>query len=68
MVLAHQGDAAAARAAAEAAIEAAAELGGTYAAMGYAALACAAAAAGDAATLQDATEAWPHLGRVGGRP
>ena len=43
VVLAYQGDTAAARAAADAAIEAAAELGGIYAAMGYAALAGAAA-------------------------
>jgi predicted ATPase/DNA-binding CsgD family transcriptional regulator len=61
IVLACQGDTVAARAAADAAIEAAAELGGIYAAMGYAALASAALAAGDVATLQDATEAWPHL-------
>src|SRR5262249_19083963 len=58
VVLALQGDAAAARAAADAAIQAAAEPGGFYAAMGYAALLAAAVAAGDAATLQDATEAW----------
>src|SRR4029077_3197636 len=43
-----------------AAIEAAAELGGAFAAQGYAALAFAALAAGDVATLRDATEAWPH--------
>jgi DNA-binding CsgD family transcriptional regulator len=68
IVLAHQGDMAAARAAADAAIEAAAELGGIYAAMGYAALATAALTAGDAATLRDAIEAWrpypsalPHM-------
>jgi DNA-binding CsgD family transcriptional regulator len=60
-VLAHQGDTGAARAAADAAIEAAAELGGLYAGTGYAALAIAALAAGDAATLRDATEAAPHL-------
>ena len=60
-VLAFQGDAGAARAAADAAIEAAAELGGFYAAMGYAALVSAALVAGDVATLRDATEAWPHL-------
>ena len=40
---------------------AAAELGGIYAAMGYAALAGAAMAEGDAAALRDATEAWPRL-------
>ena len=61
VVLAWQGDTGAARAAADAAIEAAAELGGIYAAMGYAALAGAALAAGDAATAQDACEAWPQL-------
>jgi DNA-binding CsgD family transcriptional regulator len=60
-VLAWQGDAAAARAAADAAIEAAAELGGIYAASGYMALVFAALAAGDAATAQDAIEAWPQL-------
>jgi DNA-binding CsgD family transcriptional regulator len=60
-VLAQQGDTVAARAAADAAIEAAAELGGFYAAMGYAALAGAALAAGDAATLRDAIQAWPDL-------
>jgi DNA-binding CsgD family transcriptional regulator len=60
-MLAFQGDTGAARAAADAAIEAAAELGGIYAGTGYAALALAALAAGDAATLQDATEAGPHL-------
>jgi predicted ATPase/class 3 adenylate cyclase/DNA-binding CsgD family transcriptional regulator len=60
-VLAFQGDTAAARAAANAAIEAAAEMGGFYAAMGYATLASAALAAGDAATAQDAIEAWPQL-------
>ena len=61
VTLACQGDAAAARAAADAAIEAAAELGGLYAGTGYAALAIAALAAGDAATLRDATQAMPHL-------
>jgi predicted ATPase/class 3 adenylate cyclase/DNA-binding CsgD family transcriptional regulator len=60
-VLAHQGDTGAARAAADAAIGAAAELGGLYAGTGYVALAIAALAAGDAATLQGATEAGPHL-------
>src|SRR6516162_9909080 len=61
VTLACQGHAAAARAAADAAIEAAAELGGLYAGTGYAALAIAALAAGDAATLRDATQAMPHL-------
>jgi predicted ATPase/class 3 adenylate cyclase/DNA-binding CsgD family transcriptional regulator len=60
-VLAFQGDTRAARAAADAAIEAAAELGGFYAAMGYSALVSAALAAGDVATLRDATEASPQL-------
>ncbi len=50
VVLACQGDTAAARAAADAAIEAAAELGGIARPMGYAALAGAALADGDAAT------------------
>ena len=40
---------------------AAAELGGLYAGTGYVALAIAALAAGDVATLRDATEAGPHL-------
>jgi len=61
VVLAYQGDAAAARAAADAAIEAAAELGGIYAAQGYAALVSAALAADDVATARDACEAWPQL-------
>jgi predicted ATPase/class 3 adenylate cyclase/DNA-binding CsgD family transcriptional regulator len=61
IVLAWQGDTGAARAAADAAIEAAAELGGIFAGIAYAALAGAALAAGDAATAQDAIEAWPHL-------
>ncbi len=52
-VLASQGDPGAARAAAE--------LGGLYAGTGYVALAIAALAAGDVATLRDATEAGPHL-------
>jgi predicted ATPase/class 3 adenylate cyclase/DNA-binding CsgD family transcriptional regulator len=61
LVLAWQGDTGAARAAADAAIEAAAEVGGIYAALGYGALAGAALADGDAATAQDACEAWPQL-------
>ena len=56
VALAYQGDTGAARAAADAAIEAAAELGGMSAGIGYAALAAAALAAGDAATLRDASE------------
>ena len=61
LVLVYQGDTAAARAAADAAVEATAELGGPRAATAYWALATAALVAGDAATAQDATEAWPHL-------
>jgi predicted ATPase/class 3 adenylate cyclase/DNA-binding CsgD family transcriptional regulator len=61
VVLAYQGDAAAARDAAGAAVEAAAEVGGAYAAYGYAALASAAMAAGDVAAAQDAVNAWPSL-------
>jgi predicted ATPase/class 3 adenylate cyclase/DNA-binding CsgD family transcriptional regulator len=64
VVLAYQGDTAAARAAAAAAIEAAAELGEIAAANGYAALAFAALAAGDAATARDASEAMPYLSAV----
>jgi len=64
VVLAYQGDAAAAQAAADAAIEAAAELGGIWAGGGYVVLAFAALAAGDTATLRDATEAGPHLGAL----
>ena len=60
-VLAHQGDIAAARATAEAAVEATAELGGLKAGAAYHVMAIAALAAGDAATAQDATEAWPHV-------
>jgi len=59
--LAYKGDTAAARAAADAAIEAGAELGGAFAAVGYAASVFAALAAGDAAKAQDATEARPYL-------
>ncbi len=62
VVLAYQGDTGATRAAADAATEAAAEAGGLFVAMGYAALAAAALAAGDAATALGAIEAWPHLG------
>jgi DNA-binding CsgD family transcriptional regulator len=61
VVLALQGEAAAARAAAEAAIKAAAEVGGAYAAYGYAALSFAAMAGGDPAALQDAADGWPHM-------
>jgi predicted ATPase/class 3 adenylate cyclase/DNA-binding CsgD family transcriptional regulator len=60
-VLAHQGDIAAARATADAAVEATAELGGLKAGAAYHVMAIAALAAGDAATAQDATEAWPHV-------
>jgi predicted ATPase/class 3 adenylate cyclase/DNA-binding CsgD family transcriptional regulator len=61
VVLAWQGDTPAARATADAAIEAGAEVGGIYAAVGYAALAGAALAAGDSATARNACEAWPQL-------
>jgi predicted ATPase/class 3 adenylate cyclase/DNA-binding CsgD family transcriptional regulator len=61
IVLALQGEAAAARAGAEAAINAAAEVGGAYAAYGYAALSFSAMTAGDAAALQEAAEGWPHM-------
>ena len=57
IVLAYQGDYAAARAAADAAVEATAELGGLKAVAAYHVLAIAALAAGDAAAAQDATEA-----------
>jgi predicted ATPase/class 3 adenylate cyclase/DNA-binding CsgD family transcriptional regulator len=61
VVLAFLGESSAARAAAEAAIQAAAEVGGAYAAYGYAALANAAMAAGDPAALREAVEAWPQF-------
>src|SRR5262249_25393801 len=61
VVLAWQGDTAAARALADEAIEAGAEVGGLYAIMGYAALGSAALAAGDATTAQEACKAWPQL-------
>ena len=64
IVLACQGDTAAARAAAAAAIEGAAELGGIAAALGYSALAFAAQIDGDIATLRDAVEAWPDMSAV----
>ena len=57
IVLAHQGDYAAARAAADAAVEATAELGGLKAGAAYHVLAIAALAAGDATAARDATEA-----------
>ncbi len=61
VALAHQGDAAGARAAAEAAVVATAELGGLKAGVAYWALVVAALAGGDVATAQDASEAaWPH--------
>ena len=61
LVLAYQGHTSAARAAADAGIHAAAEVGGLFTAMGYAALAVASLAAGDAATAHGAIEAWPLL-------
>jgi predicted ATPase/class 3 adenylate cyclase/DNA-binding CsgD family transcriptional regulator len=57
IVLAHQGDYAAARAAGDAAVEATAELGGLKAVAAYHVLAIAALAAGDATAARDATEA-----------
>jgi DNA-binding CsgD family transcriptional regulator len=65
IVLAWQGDTGAARAAADAAIEAAAELGPIAAGNAYSALVQAAWAAGDVATVLDATEAaWRHYSVV----
>jgi predicted ATPase/class 3 adenylate cyclase/DNA-binding CsgD family transcriptional regulator len=64
VVLAYQGDTAAAHAAADAAIEAGAELAGFFAAAGYAALAFAGMAAGDVATARDAIEAAPLMGAL----
>ena len=61
IVLAHQGDYAAARAAGDAAVEATAELGGLKAAAAYHVLATAALAAGDATAARDATEAGRSL-------
>jgi DNA-binding CsgD family transcriptional regulator len=61
VVLAFQGEVPAARAAADAAIAAAAEVGGAYAAYGYAALANTAMAAGDPAALQDAVKESPQF-------
>jgi predicted ATPase/class 3 adenylate cyclase/DNA-binding CsgD family transcriptional regulator len=61
VVLAYQGETAAARAAADAAVEAVAELGGLSAGNAYAGLAVAALAAGDLETAQSASEkAWQH--------
>ena len=64
LVLASQGDTAAARAAAATAIEGAAEVGGIAVALGCAALAFAARIDGDVATARDAIEAWPDLSAV----
>ncbi len=61
IVLAHQGDYAAARAAGDAAVEATAELGGLKAAAAYHVLAIAALAAGDVTLARDATEAGRSL-------
>jgi predicted ATPase/class 3 adenylate cyclase/tetratricopeptide (TPR) repeat protein len=70
IMLAYQGEAAAARAAAGATLEAGAELGGFFVGMGYQVLALAALAAGDNAGAQEAVEAaWKHmsvLGALGG--
>jgi predicted ATPase/class 3 adenylate cyclase/DNA-binding CsgD family transcriptional regulator len=61
IVLAHQGDYAAARAAGDAAVEATAELGGLKAAAAYHVLAIGALAAGDVTLARDATEAGRSL-------
>jgi hypothetical protein len=66
ILLAYQGEAAAARAAAEATLRAGAELGGFFVGMGYQVLALAALAAGDSAGAQEAREAaWKHMGVLG---
>jgi predicted ATPase/class 3 adenylate cyclase/DNA-binding NarL/FixJ family response regulator len=57
LALAHQGEAAAARAAAEATFEGGAELGGRSAALGHIVLGAAALAAGDGAAVHEAREA-----------
>jgi DNA-binding CsgD family transcriptional regulator len=57
LALAHQGEAAAARAAAEAALKGAAELGGRFAAVAHAFVGFAALAAGDRAAAHEAREA-----------
>jgi predicted ATPase len=60
--LAHQGEVSGARAAGEAALEAASELGGFFLGFGYAVLADAALATGDADAAQHASEAtWQHF-------
>ncbi len=62
IALAHQGETGAARATADAAVEAASEAGEIHASVAFWALAIAALAAGDAATVQDACEkSWQHL-------
>jgi DNA-binding CsgD family transcriptional regulator len=62
IALAHQGETGAARATADAAVEAASEVGEIHASVAYWALAIAALAASDAATVQDACEkSWQHL-------
>ena len=57
IALAHQGETDAARAIADAAVEAACDVGEIHTSLAYWALACAALAAGDVATAQEASEA-----------
>jgi predicted ATPase/class 3 adenylate cyclase/DNA-binding CsgD family transcriptional regulator len=64
VVVAYQGETAAARAAADVAVEAAAELGGIFAAIADIASVIAALAAGDTATALDVTGAWQHMGAL----
>ncbi|MFY9922776.1 MAG: hypothetical protein WAL26_30950 [Mycobacterium sp.] len=66
IILAYQGQTAAARAAAEATLEAAAEIGNVLVGMGYHVLTLAALAAGDGAGAQEAGEAaWKHISVAG---
>jgi predicted ATPase/class 3 adenylate cyclase/DNA-binding CsgD family transcriptional regulator len=67
LALAHQGEAAAARAAAEASLEGGAEVGGRWAVVGHVMLGFAALAAGDGAAVHEAREAArQHMSVVGG--
>jgi DNA-binding CsgD family transcriptional regulator len=67
VVLAYQGETAAARAAAEAIVEGGAEVGGRFAVLGHMVLGYAALAAGDTAAVHEAREAaWQHTSVVGG--
>ena len=66
VILAYQGQAAAARAAAEATLEGGAEVGDVLVGMGYHVLTLAALAAGDGAGAQEAGEAaWKHISVAG---